>query len=136
MLRPVSFLDWINLRHLPPVLRRRTVYYAVATLVFAATTLACVWVFRDLRLRYTWLPRTLPLLLGLTPTVLFMPIMMWHQRRLRRRFHAAGGRLCTHCAYDLSTLGPHGTCPECGNTFDTEKDELLWLAAKMRISRI
>ncbi len=48
------------------------------------------------------------------------------RRSIRRSLRESQGRLCTHCAYDVSKLAPSGTCPECGKPYDIEKDKVLW----------
>jgi len=54
---------------------------------------------------------------------------------LRRSFRAAGGRLCTHCGYDLRTLGEAGLCPECGQAFDARRDAEAWKRAGFVVSK-
>lgn len=60
---------------------------------------------------------------------LIHPIVNFHHRHIRRAWHASRGRLCTHCAYDLSTIEPAGICPECGKAYDVESDAILWKIA-------
>ncbi len=59
-------------------------------------------------------------ILGLTP------LWLLRTRRIRRALLKSEGRLCTHCAYDVSTLDPAGTCPECGRPYDIARDAPLW----------
>lgn len=53
----------------------------------------------------------------------------WVLARIRREFEATGGRACVSCAYNLSTLGDGGTCPECGQAFDAPRDAEAWALA-------
>ncbi len=57
------------------------------------------------------------------------------RRRIQREFDAAGGRLCTHCGYNLKDLPPRGGCPECGHEFDAEFDAKTWAGAGFVASR-
>jgi hypothetical protein len=59
-----------------------------------------------------------------------------NRRRLRRAAEAAEFTLCTHCAYDISSLertrkegedGRHLRCPECGTLVDVREARVLWL---------
>jgi hypothetical protein len=61
--------------------------------------------------------------------VLFLPMTWWFTRRLRREFREAGGRLCTHCGYNVGSLCPEGICPECGSRFDVAIDAQTWSKA-------
>ncbi|MFG0259315.1 MAG: hypothetical protein ACF8LK_03100 [Phycisphaerales bacterium JB041] len=63
---------------------------------------------------------------GVAPVLVIYPIGYVLQRRLGRQWRRAGGRLCTWCAYDLSSLDASGTCPECGNAYDLEQDAATW----------
>lgn len=65
-------------------------------------------------------------ILGAMPFVVLLPLWYWRTRHIRRALFASRFRLCTHCAYDLSTLDPTGTCPECGETYDAVADVQLW----------
>ena len=73
--------------------------------------------------------RFVPLMMGLSPIVVSMPVGHWMLRGIRREWHATGGRLCTHCAYDVSDLAPAGTCPECGGAYDIAADAEIWAAS-------
>lgn len=64
--------------------------------------------------------------LGAVPIVVLLPLWHWRTRHLRRALFASRFRLCTNCAYDLSSLAPTGTCPECGETYDAVADVELW----------
>lgn len=70
--------------------------------------------------------RVLPLTLIIIPWVVFLPLWYWRVRRFRRALFASRFRLCTHCGYDLSTLGAAGICPECGREFDAARDVARW----------
>jgi hypothetical protein len=70
-----------------------------------------------------------PYLIPFIPFVLFVPIMVFVMRRLirvSRRVHAAAGRLCVYCGYDVSRLTPKGTCPECGGPYDHVLCRAMW----------
>lgn len=73
-----------------------------------------------------------PMVLGLLPILVVWPWWYFRTRSIRKALLESEGRLCTHCAYDVSTLEPSGTCPECGKPYDIEKDKVLWEAAGMR----
>lgn len=76
-------------------------------------------------------------LIGLFQMVLFWIIgllVCWGvstalARGRQRAFERAGGRLCTHCRYDLRGLGDTGLCPECGKPFDIARDAEAWARA-------
>lgn len=70
--------------------------------------------------------RWVPLVLGVTPIAVLLPLWHWRERRLRRALFASRFRLCTHCAYDVSSLPPTGTCPECGRPYDAPRDVEVW----------
>ena len=65
-------------------------------------------------------------ILGAVPVFVLLPLWHWRTRHLRRALFASRFRLCTNCAYDLSSLAPTGTCPECGETYDAVADVKLW----------
>ena len=66
------------------------------------------------------------LLFGIAPLIVIWPLWVLRTRHIRRALVKSGGRLCTHCAYDVSALPPAGTCPECGRDYDIESDKPLW----------
>lgn len=70
--------------------------------------------------------RWIPLALGLLPVGVILPIGHWYLRALRRDWQVSGGRLCTHCGYDVSALAAQGTCPECGEHYDVATDAAVW----------
>lgn len=72
------------------------------------------------------------MVLGLLPILVIFPCWFFRTRSIRRALLESEGRLCTHCAYDVSTLAPSGTCPECGKPYDIEKDKVLWEAVGAR----
>lgn len=109
-----------------PVVRRSAIVWLCSAALFML--LAVVWlVLRGpLGLPRGGFFRVLPLTLILIPWVVFLPLWHWRVRRFRRALFASRFRLCTHCAYDLSTLDPLGTCPECGNQYDAVRDVARW----------
>jgi hypothetical protein len=72
------------------------------------------------------------LVFGWLPVCVVWPIWFLRTRHIRRAIIESGGRLCTHCAYNVSTVEPAGTCPECGKPYDIEKDKPLWEAVGAR----
>ncbi len=119
-------LRYFDFRHTAPVVRRWTL-----TCTAVALGLGAVGVGYALLREYLGLPwhgwyKLIPLALVWMPIFVVAPIWYLRTRAVRRAIHRSGGRLCTHCAYDLSTLGPAGTCPECGRAYDVEKDAALW----------
>lgn len=61
-----------------------------------------------------------------TPIVILLPLWLWRTRRLRRALFNTRFRLCTHCAYDLSSLPPTCICPECGHPHNATTDVQRW----------
>lgn len=109
----------------PPVWSRWT----IRALALAVLCVVAAIVLLFLRIELGWgnrgPARFLPFVLALGPFIIH-PITNHHHRHIRRAWRDSGGRLCTHCAYDLSALGPEGLCPECGGAFDVESDAMLW----------
>lgn len=66
------------------------------------------------------------LLLVAIPFVVLWPWWLLRTRSIRRALLESEGRLCTHCAYNVSALAPLGTCPECGKPYDVDTDKPLW----------
>ena len=67
-------------------------------------------------------------------TVIVMAVSLRRlRRRLRRELGASGGRLCTHCIYNLKDLPPRGSCPECGHEYDAEFDARTWWGAGFEV---
>jgi len=48
------------------------------------------------------------------------------ERRLLNAARQAGGRICSDCGYDLSTLNHVSFCPECGRSIDMDKNISDW----------
>ena len=64
--------------------------------------------------------------IALFPVVVLQPLWFFRTRHLRRFSRERQGRLCSNCAYDVSTLDPSGICPECGMDYDVARDAPLW----------
>lgn len=109
-----------------PVVRRAAVLWLTSAALFMLLAVAWIVVRRPLGLPRGGYYRVLPLALIALPWVIGLPLWHWRVRRFRRALFASRFRLCTHCAYDLSTLAPTGTCPECGNDYDAAKDVVTW----------
>ena len=115
-----------NPNALPPVMRRGIVWTLALSMLFVLAAIAWVALRRSLGLpRGGWF-RYVPMVLGLMPILVLMPLWVWRTRRIRRAIVASGGRLCTHCAYDVSKLPDPGTCPECGKRFEFAVDKQAW----------
>lgn len=116
----------------PPVLRKSVRNYVLAAMLASAAAIALV-IFRDALgvPREPW-GRYGPLFLGLMPIFVFWPMFLLSRKRIARQFKEARGQLCTHCAYNVSTLGERGTCPECGKPFDNHADAETWQHAGYR----
>lgn len=110
----------------PPVIVKAVRLWVAAAVLCALA--ACAWLLlrRPLGLPRGGVYRFIPAILGLAPIVVLLPFWHWRVRSLRRALFASGFRLCTHCAYDVSTLAPAGTCPECGHPYDSVRDVELW----------
>lgn len=115
-----------------PVLRRYTVWFIVLVMLFSVLGVASILVRKWLGIPNRGWIRFLPLALALTPILVIAPLWWWRTRWIRRAVRESGWRLCTHCAYDVSTLAPSGTCPECGQHYDVEKDAALWADAGVK----
>lgn len=114
---------------LPPVVRR--VYRGCFVLSIVAIVVAVgTLVFRD---SLDWLGqpwrKLVPVAFSVLPAGVIYPIGTWLVRGIRRDWHASGGRLCTYCGYDLSTIAPVGLCPECGKRYDINADATTWKLA-------
>lgn len=62
---------------------------------------------------------------ALLPIVIVQPLWVYRDRHLARLAGDRQGRLRPRCAYNVSTLGPAGTCPECGKPCDIARDAPL-----------
>ncbi|MEK6702477.1 MAG: hypothetical protein AABZ53_09450 [Planctomycetota bacterium] len=109
-----------------PVMRRVSMWcVALSSLVVLATIAYVV-----LRQALDW-PRKgwsvwIPLATGALPMCVILPFGHWLLRGIRRDWEASDGRLCTDCGYNVSGLPPAGTCPECGHTYDIDRDLEVW----------
>jgi hypothetical protein len=110
----------------PPMLLRRRKLLLIATLVCFAAAGTYVVLDDALNLRHRRYWKFGAILVAITPPVVLRPIWFLRIRGLRDRAERARGRLCGHCAYDVSDLGMTGTCPECGGAFDVKRDAKLW----------
>lgn len=114
---------WIGVA---PVVRRSAVLWLSSAALFMLLAVAWLVLRRPLGLPRGGFYRVLPLTLILVPWLVFLPLWHWRVRRFRRALFAARFRLCTHCAYDLSSLPPTGICPECGHDYDAARDVVRW----------
>lgn len=132
----VKILDAISYRDFPPVLRKIYVRCLWAALAAIALTIVFV-IVRDVRNwpRSSWL-YLIPVAGGFTPACIIVPVGWWLRRRIVREWGISRGRLCTHCAYNVSDLTPAGTCPECGNAYDSLADSATWARAGLKVSSI
>lgn len=119
----------------PAVMRRVGRNYLVASLTALVLAVAIVVVRETLGLPDTFWTKLVPLALGMLPVCVFMPICWWSLRSIRRDFYAADGRLCTFCAYTLSTPAESGACPECGERYDRATDLERWATAGLKVPR-
>lgn len=109
-----------------PVVRRAAIVWLGSAALFMLLAIAWLVLRGPLGLPRWGFFRVLPLTLILVPFVVFLPLWHWRVRRFRRALFASRFRLCTHCAYDLSTLASTGTCPECGHGYDALRDVARW----------
>lgn len=109
-----------------PVVRRWTWWCLSITMLSSGLAVAFVIVRKSLGVPNSGWVRFAPLVLGLAPIVIIAPLWWWRTRWVRRAVRESGWRLCPYCAYNLSTLGDAGVCPECGNAFDIESDARFW----------
>lgn len=115
----------------PPVMRRGLKWSLWLTVLTGTTAVAWVLLRDVIGMPRGFAYRYGALLVGTVPLGVIWGWWLFRTRHIRRAV-AAGGRLCTHCAYDVSALSPSGTCPECGGPFDMEKDKALWKAGGAR----
>jgi hypothetical protein len=124
--------DMLNWAGCPPAIRRQVRNYVLGAIAVSAAAVVLIVVRDPLGIpREPW-GRYGPLALGLIPICVLWPMFLFSRRRVRRQFDEAGGRLCTHCAYNLATMGDRGTCPECGEQFNACTDAAMWTAAGFR----
>lgn len=110
----------------PPAWSRWARYWLYLSLPCFAAAIALLFARIELGwVRGSWVG-VVVLTLFFVPVFVISPIMQLPRRHIRRAWRDSGGRLCTHCAYDLSALEPEGLCPECGRAFDVESDAMLW----------
>ncbi len=102
------------------------------SVLFALMALAWVILRGPLGVPRGFLYRFGALVLGVVPLTVIWPVWLLRTRHIRRALLDSEGRLCTHCAYDVSRLPPSGICPECGSGYDIEKDKPLWEAVGAR----
>jgi hypothetical protein len=120
------------LQGFPPVMRRGLWWVLGLSTFMALAAVAWVVLRGPLGVPRGFAYRYGALFLGLTPVVMLLPWWFFRTRSIRKALLESEGRLCTHCAYDVSTLEPSGTCPECGKPYDIEKDKVLWEAVGAR----
>ncbi|MEK6701151.1 MAG: hypothetical protein AABZ53_02735 [Planctomycetota bacterium] len=71
------------------------------------------------------------------PAFFFVPqfiaiLAVWlGNRRVKAKYIAAKGRLCTSCTYSLLGLPDQGHCPECAAPYDIIADAPGWERAQM-----
>ena len=97
-----------------------------ASIVCVVIALICMCVTMLPNLAHQRLWKTASGVFGFLPVLVLQPWWHWRKRDLRHLAKRVDGRLCPHCAYDISTLDPIGTCPECGGTYDIARDAPLW----------
>lgn len=116
----------------PPVLRRQLWWLALpaAWLMVVAALLLGGAVTALVPGGSAWWGVVLPLVV-FAPLLLAISGMWLGQRRIRRAVEAAGGSACTHCAADLSAMGPTGACPTCGHGFNAEANCRCWARVGM-----
>ncbi|QOJ14118.1 MAG: hypothetical protein HRU75_05500 [Planctomycetia bacterium] len=117
---------------LPPVMRRGVAWWLILSSIAAAAALAWVLLRGPLDLPRRGVFRYVPLALGLVPLLIINPVYLWRTAWIRRAAALADGRLCTHCAYNVTGLPDAGRCPECGNAYDVAADAVLWQAIALR----
>lgn len=110
----------------PPLLRARIRNFVIVAIICGFAAPAFVMLRDPLGIpREPW-GRWGPMAFGLTPILVCWPMYVLGRRRINRQFKEAGGRLCTHCGYDLRSLGDSGACPECGHAFQADRDAEKW----------
>ena len=117
------------------MIRKQVRNAVLATIILGLAAPALVMLRDPLGIPYEPWGRYGPLVFGLMPIVVVWPLLVLSRRRMRRQFHEARGRLCTHCAYNLTATSDHGTCPECGKPFSVQADQAMWHAAGYTIAQ-
>lgn len=122
--------DW---EHGPPYYRRKhgIIMVVVSLMGLVGVLTSQSWMVVGLNRQWWYIVVALAWLM-LTVVVIAISLNRV-RRRLRREFEAAGGRLCTHCAYSLKDLPRHGSCPECGQEYDAEFDAKTWWGAGFEV---
>ncbi len=116
----------------PPVMRRGLWWLLGLSTFMGLSAVAWVVLRGPLGVPRGFAYRYGALFLGLPPVVVLLPWWLYRTRSIRQALLESEGRLCTHCAYNVSTLEPAGTCPECGKPYDIDKDKVLWEAVGAR----
>ena len=116
----------------PPVLRRGLYWLFGLTIACALVSIAWVLLRKPMGVPRGFWYRYGALGPSLAPLLIIWPYWLWRTRSIRRALQDSQGRLCTHCAYDVSCLKPSGTCPECGRAYDIDQDKVLWEAVGAR----
>jgi hypothetical protein len=113
-------------------LRRPELWVAAVFVCTALTSVAAPFVLWSIApwISPVWALPGIPLVIV---TTTFGTI--WYTRRrahrIKRAVHAAAGRACLACVYDLRGMGDTGACPECGRHFDIVADQTAWKRAGM-----
>lgn len=117
---------WLMASGFPPVMRRTIWWWLGATCL--CVLVAGMWLVlrAPLGLPRDGVYRFVPAAISLGPLLVVNPVYLWRTAWLRRAAATTEGRLCTHCAYDVTGLAPAGTCPECGEAYDVDADKHLW----------
>jgi hypothetical protein len=117
---------WRTIGKQPPVVRRWTFAFIGASVTCLVIAIAAIVVRESLGLPKKGWSLAVPMIFGFLPMAVLWPLAYWRTRWIRTAFRESGGRLCVHCAYDLSVAGVSGRCPECGKPFDRERDAEVW----------
>ncbi len=122
-MNPGTLRDWAKA---PPYVRWIGWRCLTVAIIFALAALAMAILKRPLGMRGVEWYRWSIVGMGFAPIVTVIPVGQWLLNRTRRKFEVAHGRLCTHCGYNLHSLGDAGLCPECGKDFDIARDAEAW----------
>lgn len=110
----------------PPVMRRGLWWLMGMSACFVLGPIAWMVLRGPLGVPQGFAYRHGALVLMFVPSFVILPLWMLRVRSIHRALLESEGRLCTHCAYDVSSLARSGMCPECGKAYDIEKDKVLW----------